>query len=108
MIRNVLRSHPYHTHISVVNVKKVTELLESEGFTPEQIFDGLILVLYPVDIVAQKLKDLERHEAVQPYDEKKKSKTILRYVLYMIESDYDFKGTGVFATHVSQQPKPEI
>lgn len=96
-IRDVLRLHPQSRQLSSENMKKVVELITSKGFTKEQVFNGLHLVLYPVDLVAKKLAELPSRPDMQPIEVTLKEPAILQIVLYLLEEQFLFTGNGVFA-----------
>lgn len=78
-------------------MKKVIELVTLKGFTKEQIFNGLHLVLYPVDLVTNKLAELPSRPDMQPIEVTLKEPAILQIVLYLLEEQFLFTGNGVFA-----------
>lgn len=92
-----MRSHPQSRQLGTENMKQVIELLTSKGFTKEQIYNGIHLVLYPVALVAEKLKELHTRPDMQPIKESMKELNILQMVLYMLEEQFMFTGNGVFA-----------
>ena len=78
-------------------MKKVIELLNSRCFTKLQIFNGLQLTLYPVEIVEDKLNELPHRPDMQPIETTLKEPGILEIVLYLLEQQFMFTGNGVFA-----------
>lgn len=95
-------------------MKEVIELVVSRGFTKEQIFNGLHLVLYPVEFVAEKLDELPSRPELQPIEAAMKEPNILQIVLYFLEEKFMFTGNGVFvrplenedSTWNKAEPKP--
>lgn len=96
-VKEMLRSHPQSRQLGSENMKKVMELVAARGFTKEQIFNGLHLVLYPVGLVAKKLDELPSRPEMQPIETTIKEPTILQIVVYLLEEQFMFTGNGVFA-----------
>ncbi|KAI9552766.1 hypothetical protein GHT06_020646 [Daphnia sinensis] len=96
-VKEMLRSHPQSRQLGSENMKKVMELVAARGFTKEQIFNGLHLVLYPVELVAKKLDELPSRPEMQPIETTIKEPTILQIVVYLLEEQFMFTGNGVFA-----------
>lgn len=96
-VRVALQSHPYSKELSSENMKQVVELITSKGFTREQLCNGLHLVLYPVDMVAQKLAELSSRPDMQPIQKTLREPNVLQIVLYLLEEQFMFTGNGVFA-----------
>jgi hypothetical protein len=96
-VREILRSHPQSIQLSSENMKKVMELLVTRGFTKLQIFNGLQLILYPVEIVIDKLNELPSRLDMKPIETTLKEPSILQVVLYLLEQQFMFTGNGVFA-----------
>jgi hypothetical protein len=92
-----MRSHPHYTQLNSENMKRVIELLDSRCFTKLQIFNGLQLILYPVEVVIDKLNELPYRPDLQPIENALKEPTILQIVLYLLEQEFMFTGDGVFA-----------
>lgn len=93
----MLRSHPQSRQLSSENMKKVMELVAARGFTREQMFNGLHLVLYPVELVEKKLSELPSRPEMQPIETTMKEPHILQIVVYLLEEQFMFTGNGVFA-----------
>ena len=96
-VKDLLRSHPQSRQLGNENMKQVIELLELQGFTSEQIYNGMHLVLYPLTLVADKLKELPNRPDMQPIEETMMESNILQIVLYLLEEQFMFTGNGVFA-----------
>ena len=104
-IRKALSTHPHYRHLTVGTMRDVVDLLVHEQFTPEQIYEGLHLILYPAELVKKKFIELSKRPEMQPFEIRRTEKRILHFLIYFIESGYDFTGSGVFAkTHPTANP----
>lgn len=81
------------------------ELLVTRGFTKLQIFNGLQLILYPVEIVIDKLNELPSRLDMKPIETTLKEPSILQVVLYLLEQQFMFTGNGVFAKSAEKSEK---
>ena len=92
-----MKSHPYYLQYSMRNVKEVEDFLQKENFTAQQIFEGIHLILYPATLVDKKLAELALRPEVAPFSSRRKELHFLSNLLYFIEIDFEFTGTGIFA-----------
>ena len=104
-VKDALKLHPNSKLLSLDNMKRVVELIISEGFSKEQLLNGIHLVLYPAELVAQKLAELSKRPDMQPIEVSLKEPNILQIVLYLLEENFMFTGNGVFAENTAEPIK---
>jgi hypothetical protein len=97
-----MKLHPHHNQLDAVNAKMVISFLSKQKFTNEQIFHGIHLVLYPVERVATKLNEVSHRIDMQPFQDKRKDPRFLHTLLYYLEEQYGFSGSGVFSEQQEQ------
>ena len=94
----MMKTHPHFRNLDGNNVKVVVKFLQQQNFTREQIFEAVHLVLYPIERIASKLSQLSHRDDMQPFSEKRQHPSFLQTLLYFIEEEHNFSGSGVFAT----------
>lgn len=106
-IREVLSTHPHYQHLCIANMKNVIELLASWNFTEEQIYNGVHLILYPVSVVAMRLdaRFTASNKTPESYVAEKEDPFVLQIIVYDMEKQYNFSGSGVFAKSSSASKK---
>ncbi|XP_067646146.1 transcription termination factor 5, mitochondrial [Eurosta solidaginis] len=101
-LRSLLSRHPNWCHIPVLQVKQCLEFLRSKNFTLACIYNNIYVLLYPIERIEEKLRQLyepEYQEDLQlPIDSiyKLKKSEILTLILYLIECEYHFTGDGIW------------
>ncbi|XP_076338971.1 mitochondrial transcription termination factor 5 [Tachypleus tridentatus] len=95
-IKQKLQVHPNMYRISLLNAKKVVQFLLNQGFTREQIWKGIPIVLYNISVVEEHLKNLPDQEEVQPFIGWKTNPNVIHLLLYYIERNTRFTGEGVY------------
>lgn len=107
-IRAILTRHPNWCHIPVVQVKQCYDYLLSNGFTSQDVYENLYLLLYPIKRIEEKLtllqgptflQDLKVEQKIEQISQSKK----LALVLYLIESEFHFTGDGIWTEQHSLQ-----
>ncbi|XP_064456471.1 transcription termination factor 5, mitochondrial-like isoform X2 [Ornithodoros turicata] len=91
-VRSRLRKHPAAYRAALLNVRKAVDLLEANGFTREQIWEGLQVVLYDVEHLAHQLQLLPTREELQPFEMWRSEPCLAEVLLYFIERDTHFTG----------------
>ncbi|XP_023243965.1 transcription termination factor 5, mitochondrial-like [Centruroides sculpturatus] len=85
-ITKTLEIYPNTIWPSLLNAKKVTEYLLSNGVTKEQIWNGIPIVFYSLDSVVKYFNKLS-HYKVQPQCDWKNHKNYIQLLLYFIEKE---------------------
>lgn len=91
-VRRRLQRHPAAYRAALLNVRRVVELLEDNGIARDQLWEGLQVVLYDVELVAQHLSLLPTREELQPFDAWRSSRCLAELLLYYMERDTHFTG----------------
>jgi len=96
-IRQELHRHPFARDVSAVSIKKVLMFLFTRGFTALQIYNGLQVVLYRLEVVRAHLEDLPRMEGVERFQEDwVRHPHVVQLLLYSLEREYHFTGEGLW------------
>ncbi|XP_013772358.1 transcription termination factor 5, mitochondrial-like [Limulus polyphemus] len=95
-VKQSLQVHPNMYRISLLNAKKVVQFLLGQGFTREQVWKGIPIVLYNVSVVEKHLKNLPDQEEMQPFIGWKTNPNVIQLLLYYIERNTRFTGEGVY------------
>lgn len=72
-------------NFSTVNCRRVIEYLLLSGVTKEQIFNGLEIVYFDIDVVRIYFNRLKRHPQCQPYEEWTSHYNFIQLLIYTIE-----------------------
>ncbi|XP_034475458.1 transcription termination factor 5, mitochondrial [Drosophila innubila] len=102
LLRNLLSRHPNWCHIPVLHVKQCLEFLQSKKFGPDDIFQNIHLLLYPIKRIEEKLLLLQVTEALEELQlpvadmHALSNNEILTLILYLIESEFHFTGDGIW------------
>ena len=95
-VLSLLKKHPHWHATNAANLKAVVQLLSKNYlFTPEQISQGLHLVLYPVSEVSAALEEFINSDEWSKLVDNKSDPLYLQFVLYSIEKKYNFSGNAV-------------
>jgi hypothetical protein len=103
-VRKVLSRHPNWCHVPVLSIKTSLDYLIYKKFSYDEIAENIILLLYPVPRIEQKLAAL-----IEWKDESDDNRMIsgvalsaisrsklLNLCLYFIESEFHFSGDGIW------------
>lgn len=86
-VESRLCHHSSFRRISLTRMKSTLAFLFSKGFTKQQIFNGLGLILYSKTKVAKAWYRLPKLEHVQPFSEWRNSPDVLHLLLYVVEKE---------------------
>ncbi|XP_067145103.1 transcription termination factor 5, mitochondrial-like [Centruroides vittatus] len=89
-IKQKLCEYPNVIWTSLQNVKKVTKYLMSNGITKEQIWNGIHIVFYSIDIIEKHFEKLPYYNELQPFSYWKSQNNLLHLLLYYIEKESGF------------------
>lgn len=103
-MREKIRLHPHWLQAPLIEIKNTYDYLRYNGFTNDEIFESLIILLYPVSRLQPKLAEMI--EWKRENDENKKisdvevgkisNSKVLNLCVYFLESEYHFMGDGIF------------
>jgi hypothetical protein len=115
-VRRVLARHPNWCHVPVLSIKASMDYLIYKKFTPAEISENLMLLLYPVQRIEQKLSALMEWQNENDdskmisgvaLSEISKSK-LLNLCLYFIEAEYHFSGDGLWALDLDRMKQTDV
>ncbi|GAB6028333.1 hypothetical protein CHUAL_002506 [Chamberlinius hualienensis] len=86
-IQKMILSHPIGCKSSVTSVKTNLNYLIDEGFSKEQIFNGLSAVFYPTHQFGKGMKRLRSSSISLSLEDRTKSSYAIQLLLYFIETD---------------------
>lgn len=89
-IKKKLQEYPNVIWTSLQNVKKVTNFLMMNGITKDQIWHGIHIVFYSIDIIEKHFVKLPFYEGLQPFSRWKTRINLLHILLYYIEKESGF------------------
>lgn len=100
-LRNVLNRHPNWRYVALASVKAVINYLHYKGYTNQELANNILLLIYPLNRVDQKLKALVGWRAEQAALHNQSfsdisNNQLLSLCLYFIESEFHFSGNGVW------------
>jgi hypothetical protein len=114
--RRVLARHPNWCHVPVLSIKASMDYLIYKKFTPAEIAENLMLLLYPVQRIEQKLSALMEWQNENDdskmisgvaLSEISKSK-LLNLCLYFIEAEYHFSGDGLWSLDLDRMKQTDV
>ncbi|CRK98188.1 CLUMA_CG011553, isoform A [Clunio marinus] len=111
VVRSQLSRHPYWLHVPLLNVKTAFEYLRYKKFKSEDISLNIVLLLYPVERIEQKLKNIlelqvekcEENMILGPPALRLSKIQLLSLCLYSIEFDFHFSGDGIWEVNKHDQ-----
>ncbi|GFT01438.1 hypothetical protein NPIL_32931 [Nephila pilipes] len=77
--------------ICLTNTVRVMQFLFDEGVSQQQIYNGLGIIAYDLDVVKEYFKELPNHPSCQPFQEWLTHYYLVHLLIYTIEADNDFK-----------------
>lgn len=100
-VRKVLLKNPHWCHVPSLKAKQCIEFLVYKNFTHQEIFENLLICLYPQPKIESKLNALIewRKENTNVYGinlNKISNKQLLSLCLYFIEAEFHFSGDGIW------------
>lgn len=100
-VRNMLTRNPHWCHVSSLRAKQCIDFLIYQNFSEQEIFDNLLITLYPQSKVESKLNALLewRKDNSHVYGvklDKINNQQLLSLCLYFIEAEYHFSGDGIW------------
>lgn len=103
-IRSHLKLHPNWLQAPIVEIKNTYDYLRSLDYTQQEIYDNLVILLYPITRLQPKLNELiawkeenDENRKISDVEVKNISKTkLLSLCVYFIESEYHYTGDGLF------------
>lgn len=117
IVRSVLKLHPNWLQAPLVEIKQTYDFLRHKNFTDKEIYDNLIILLYPKSRLQAKILELmawknenDECKKINNTEVKKLSNTkLLNLCIYFIESEYHFTGDGIFEVQkLDKQQDPAI
>jgi hypothetical protein len=103
-VRKILSRHPNWCHVAVLSIKASLDYLVYKKFSHDEIGENMILLLYPVPRIEQKLAALtqwknendENHMISGVALSAISKAKLLNLCLYFIESEFHFSGDGIW------------
>jgi hypothetical protein len=103
-IRGLLKLHPSWMQAPIVEIKNTYDYLRGLGFSDEEIYENLIIVLYPISRLQPKLTELiewkeanDENKKISDVEVRKISNSkLLSLCVYFIETEYHYTGDGLF------------
>lgn len=100
-VRKILVKNPHWCHVASLRAKQCIEFLQYKKFTPQEIYDNLLIVLYPQMKIEAKLNALMewRNDKTAVYGvklDKISNNQLLSLCLYFIEAEFHFSGDGIW------------
>jgi hypothetical protein len=88
----------------IVEIKNTYDYLRGLGFSEEEIYENLIIVLYPISRLQPKLTELiewkeanDENKKISDVEVRKISNSkLLSLCVYFIETEYHYTGDGLF------------
>lgn len=103
-IKMELQNNPNFSIASVQNAKQVLRYLTSKGVSDKQLRNGLDIVLYDADVVAEYFTDLPNREDIyKQFTEWVKHPNLIQLLIYVIEKDHSFTSNGVYASPIDSE-----
>lgn len=75
----------------LTNTIQVIQFLQEAGVSKQQIYNGLGIITYDLDLVKEYFKELPNHPSCQPFQEWQTHYYLVRLLIYAIEADRGFK-----------------
>lgn len=106
-VRKVLSRHPNWCHVPVLSIKASLDYLVYRKFSHQEISENILLLLYPVPRIEQKLAALIEWRKENDHNSRisgialtaiSQSK-LLNLCLYFIEAEFHFSGDGIWEIH---------
>ncbi|XP_075230527.1 transcription termination factor 5, mitochondrial-like isoform X2 [Lycorma delicatula] len=98
--RSALKKHPYWLYISQFDIKETLNYLRQEGFSNEEIVSNIIIILYPRNVVQEKLSKIHSKSGLEccrnPENGELHRETILPLLLYEIEQPFHFSKEAIW------------
>lgn len=105
-VRKMLSRHPNWCHVPSLSIKASLDYLVYKKFSYDEIAENLILLLYPVPRIEQKLAALIEWKDESENDDNRmisgvalsaiSNSKLLNLCLYFIESEFHFSGDGIW------------
>ncbi|KAL1514366.1 hypothetical protein ABEB36_003634 [Hypothenemus hampei] len=96
-IMRQLRDHPYHLHVSFVEIDDTFKYLSDMGYTKESMAKCMPILLYSRDKIKLVISHLKNREIFQNVSQTKQ----LHLILYHIEKKFHFTGNGIWRTDLT-------
>ncbi|KAJ8926777.1 hypothetical protein NQ314_020827 [Rhamnusium bicolor] len=93
-IRKKINCHPYYLQVPLKDMQDSYDYLISQHFRVSNIFKVMHVILYPVDKIANALKDIKVNKEIN-YKSLNQVKK-LNLILYYIEKEHHFTGNGIW------------
>ncbi|GFY75781.1 hypothetical protein TNIN_128691 [Trichonephila inaurata madagascariensis] len=75
----------------LANTVQVMQFLLETGVSKQQIYNGLGIITYDIDVVKEYFKELPNHPSCQPFQQWLTHYYLVRLLIYTIEADRGFK-----------------
>lgn len=105
-IRRSMQLHPFYCHVPLVSIKSTLDLLLERGYTKQQIFKDIQVLLYPRSDVEDELNQMPCRKELSPEYLFMGSQDFciskdhhLGLCLYFLERRHHFTGNGVWPTN---------
>lgn len=103
-VRATIRLHPNWLQAPIVEIKNTYDYLRGLGYTQQEIYENLTILLYPISRLQPKLNEMiewkeenDESRKISDVEVRKITNTkLLSLCVYFIESEYHFTGDGVF------------
>lgn len=103
-IRSQLKLHPNWLQAPLIEIKNTFDYLRQRNFTNEEIYENIIILLYPIPRLQSKLNELiewkeenDENRKISDVEVRKLSNSkLISLCLYFIEIEYHFTGDGIF------------
>lgn len=86
-IEAMLRKHPKHKHITLVNTKMVLTYLYKLGLSQKQIFTGLQVVCYDAKLVMKVWDAIQDHPDIKPFNMWLRNENVIQLLIYFLEKE---------------------
>lgn len=103
-IRSIIKLHPHWLQAPIVEIKNTYDYLRGLNYTDQEIYENMIILLYPISRLQPKLTELmewkEENDDTRKISDvevrKISNSKLLMLCVYFIECEYHFTGDGVF------------
>lgn len=117
-VRSALSRQPNWCHVPLLTIKASIDFLRYKKFTMEEISENLVLLLYPVSRIEQKMKTLLEWKAETSSNNEMRisgvalssisNSKLLNLCLYFIEAEFHFSGDGIWSSSERQDLKQDL
>lgn len=115
-VRRILSRHPNWCHVPVLSLKASLDYLHYRDFSQKDLAENLILLLYPVPRIEQKLtallewkEDSSNRDMIHGVVPSAISKSkLLNLCLYFIEAEFHFSGDGIWTLDLDRIKQSDV